>query len=1130
LTVFFKNLKFLAAFFFFLTIFFVPAMVINYYGAGLQDPPAPVQFSAIMLGNIASANSTGFINIPLAGTISKSDAGLLYSVLDVFASIAFVAGFLWVQHFERVEDHRVDKNTLTADDYSVYIPWVPRGTTEEDIEETIMRAFHVDSYEYDSTYERGGRSTSRHQSRTKSSKNESDHVPYHPEIAEIHIVQDHMAIINHYVQRGAIFREIERINDKILRYENRIETGDSGFCGRFKSIVVSLKLHRKRLEGEADFISKQASMDAKEGAVCAFVTFQRQEDAEFYQSRYPTSVGAICCMREALKLRGHTIRVEIAPPPSSVLWANLNIGSTSQTCRQFFTFVLTLVFLLMSFVLLYFASLEQQKLAKERETADCASPSMMNLISTGVLNATSVASLPNNDPSLYCWCSAQSWRAKNTSSIAQLPNFGKCTDFACPALYLKLTAGSTPISELKNYSECQSWAINQVTAIVLVVLASFIVVVVNYLLATFMRHLTFLEGHHSYNALNASYALRLFFAQFFNTGVLTVIINASVTGVKYLTTTLGVYSTGKYDDFSPAWYTNVGGQIVTTMLINIVSPHIYVLVMRWLYKRSIDEEHQEKLVATAKSQRDLNEVFIGPFNDYPLRYAQIYNTITVCFIFSTGIPILIPIACVSFAVSFLVDKLLFVDYYRISPSWDIELSKTMNNLLPAIIVAKLALGTWMLSNVQIFKNATDPLGLAIYSNMASRLLVAFPPEEYTKSANRVTQSQALPVLIFLIIMVTIMLLRFLFISIATFLNGVMHVVTCGMYEVTRELDTDHSSDPEYREAVDPANTNPNRRMVGIQSYNILANPEIQAAFAIPPEFSKHHKCLTDVALYKVMSKRKSMVSNASNASNSSYLTEGAATEKSDETSERSPVKVRVHDNGEIHVEDENAMHAYFNNEYFGADAVEVEEEEGEEEGDAAINSSANGNNREEDEDALYEDDIPDNEHAAHLSGIPPMFVQSASRHRAVPDLHPHEEEKMSNSMSSIVRATTTAPVSRKRFIIAGSMPNPPPPPPSGPRPVSNLSSQPASITLTTAPPPPPPQPPNPIPPSPSRPVSMTVSATSPPPPPASSRPVSISSSKSSRPASDTLSFMPPPPPSPIIKQVRKDNEDEAVEI
>jgi hypothetical protein len=1102
-------------------------MVINYYGAGLQDPPAPVQFSAVMLGNIASANSTGYITIPQVGFISKSDAGLLYSLLDVFASMAFVAGFLWVRHYEKVEDHRVDKNTLTADDYSVYIPWVPRGTTEEDIEETIMRAFHVDSYEYDNTYERGGKSSARHISRTKSSNIQAaveQHIPYDPEIAEIHVVQDHMDIISHYVKRGALFREIERINDKILRYENIIEMGDIGFCGRYKSIVTSLKLHRKRLEEEADKISKRASMDANEGAVCAFVTFQRQEDAEFFQSRYPTSLGAICCMRDALKLRGHTIRVEIAPPPSSILWSNLNIGTTSQCCRQTITFCLTLVFLLMSFVLLYFASSEQQKIAKESETADCATPYMMNLITSGKLNTTSVSSLPNNDPSLYCWCSAQSWGGKNTSAIASLPNFAKCTDFSCPALYLQLTAGKTPLNEIRDYVECQNWAINRATALALVVCASFIVVAVNYLLATFMRHLTYLEGHHSYNALNASYALRLFFAQFFNTGVLTVIINASVSGVKYLTSSLGV-STGKYDDFSPAWYTNVGGQLVTTMLINIVSPHIYALIMRWLHNRSIDDKHQDKIVAKAKSQRDLNEVFIGPFNDYPLRYAQIYNTITVCFVFSTGIPVLIPIACVSFTVSFLVDKLLFIDFYRTSPSWDIELSKTMNNLLPAIIVAKLAIGTWMLSNVQIFKNATDPLGLSIYSNMASRLLVAFPPDDYTKSADRVTQSQALPVLIFLVIMVVIMVLRFVFISIATFMNGVMHIVTCGMCEVTRELDTDHASDPEYREAVDPETRDPNRRLVGLHSYNILANPEIQSAFAIPPEFSKHHKCLTDVALYKVMSKKKSLISNGSNGSNASYLTERSP-DTPDSGAQRSPVRVRVQEDGEIHVEDEEAMHAYFNNEYFGATQVEEEEEEVvvEETKEEKIVYRTSRETKtvsvEEEDDEFHEDDMPDNEYAAHIAGVPPMLVQSASRHRSIPNLHAHEEEQMSSSLSSVVKATTTAPVSRKRFIIAGAMP----PPPSGSRPVSMSTSPPPPsssgsrpVSLHTSPPPSSSHPSSP------RPNSLSLVSSPPPPPPhpSHSRPVSVSSSSSSpHPHSH------PPPPRRHVEN----EDDETVEL
>jgi hypothetical protein len=70
-----------------------------------------------------------------------------------------------------------------------------------------------------------------------------------------------------------------------------------------------------------------------------------------------------------------------------------------------------------------------------------------------------------------------------------------------------------------------------------------------------------------------------FYATFFNTGILLTIMSANLTehGPKFLTK----YITGPYYDYTPNWYSEVGFNIVRTMLINAVMPNV-LLATGWL--------------------------------------------------------------------------------------------------------------------------------------------------------------------------------------------------------------------------------------------------------------------------------------------------------------------------------------------------------------------------------------------------------------------------------------------------------------------------------------------------------------------------------------------------------------------
>ena len=181
-------------------------------------------------------------------------------------------------------------------------------------------------------------------------------------------------------------------------------------------------------------------------------------------------------------------------------------------------------------------------------------------------------------------------------------------------------------------------------------LATVVLMIVNILLERLIRTFAYYEKHHSLVNLELSVTKRMFVTLFFNTGVVLLLVNANVDGSG------GVLS-GLYSDFTPDWYANVGTQLVLTMVLNIFAPHILAVGL-----------HLQYLIKTrwfpAVSQRELNMQHLGPIFHLSYRHAHQCMTLFVTFIYGGGLPVLYPIAMVSFATYFVVDKYLFFRHYR----------------------------------------------------------------------------------------------------------------------------------------------------------------------------------------------------------------------------------------------------------------------------------------------------------------------------------------------------------------------------------------------------------------------------------------------------------------------------------
>jgi len=88
------------------------------------------------------------------------------------------------------------------------------------------------------------------------------------------------------------------------------------------------------------------------------------------------------------------------------------------------------------------------------------------------------------------------------------------------------------------------------------------------------------EKHSTLNRQIAQRVVKTFVAQFLNTGILILLINAKLDSIGFWQ--------GKFRDITPLWYENVGSTLLWTMVINIFTvPVIKVLyviyqkIRRW---------------------------------------------------------------------------------------------------------------------------------------------------------------------------------------------------------------------------------------------------------------------------------------------------------------------------------------------------------------------------------------------------------------------------------------------------------------------------------------------------------------------------------------------------------------------
>lgn len=135
---------------------------------------------------------------------------------------------------------------------------------------------------------------------------------------------------------------------------------------------------------------------------------------------------------------------------------------------------------------------------------------------------------------------------------------------------------------------------------------------------------------------------------------------------------------GEFDEFNARWFAVVGVSIVITMIANTLVPSIAPLAQFCI----IRPLKRWKAYKNAASQYEVNQASLGPKFKIATRYPLILNTVFVVMTFSSGMPVLYPLAIVALFTTYWVEKTTLFRMFQKPPHYDASLAELSASLLP----------------------------------------------------------------------------------------------------------------------------------------------------------------------------------------------------------------------------------------------------------------------------------------------------------------------------------------------------------------------------------------------------------------------------------------------------------------
>lgn len=212
---------------------------------------------------------------------------------------------------------------------------------------------------------------------------------------------------------------------------------------------------------------------------------------------------------------------------------------------------------------------------------------------------------------------------------------------------------------------CSEWLVDKYMLTVYSSIVSVLINVVNTILKMLLVGLILWIKEDEKSQQYRSIKIGVFIAQFINTGLALLLACANFTETNI--PLLNTWVDGLYTDLHGDWYTDIGKTIVQTMLINAFMPPIEFLIgfsMKFVFNLMDRSYKKDSYLSKKKSISLYVDAYSGPQFSYHLRYASLLNTCFVTLMYGTALPLLYPIALITFVIFYVNEKLLIFYYYK----------------------------------------------------------------------------------------------------------------------------------------------------------------------------------------------------------------------------------------------------------------------------------------------------------------------------------------------------------------------------------------------------------------------------------------------------------------------------------
>lgn len=489
---------------------------------------------------------------------------------------------------------------------------------------------------------------------------------------------------------------------------------------KLQKLMIKAKLRRRsrQLERikkqEARFLKDcekyQAKQDKVKGSVNiqkikhAYVVFRSMDAMSYVIKAYDYTLFQRlffklfpCCfpkrqyLIQSAMFHGNWLDVNYSGQPHEIQWQNVGVTGLGRAIRQFLVSLIAVVLILGGILGVVYMK-NQAEFFKKDFKLDIECPVKVTKMQAYI---DQQAAGEQRRGLMHCFC---------LNALVEDPIRGLLYTF-------------NDINPQDRHRYCEDWFIDYAKQNLIIVGTSVLVIVFNVIICYCFELIAKLERFGTLNNETRSKFRRITVMQFINIAVILLLVNFRVEDMRELR----LYGQrlvleGDYRDFSTQWYFNIGATLCMTLFLNIFTPHVVKLLMpckvccsrccdrgccRCELKKKPHDASNDEVNTELIIQSELEQLYTGPQIASHYVYAQLFTNLWACLMYSSGLPMMYPIAMLFNIILYWVYKCLLLKFYQKTTNFNEKLVLDSISLVKYGIFFHLLIGIWMYSNSSI---------------------------------------------------------------------------------------------------------------------------------------------------------------------------------------------------------------------------------------------------------------------------------------------------------------------------------------------------------------------------------------------------------------------------------------------